>query len=128
MSKRFFAEVIFWMHVLIVGFWYALFVVPTSLWSDKITFHFYFTIGIVGHQFLWGAVIMPWTKKYRMVCALTTPMQILRGQSIADPKNYDHSFTAEFLKRMGISVPHKASTILTFIVLTAVTIQFFFFR
>lgn len=128
MSKKFFAEVIFWTHVLIVGFWYALFLVPTSIWAEKITFHFYFTLGIVGHQFLWGAVIMPWTKKYRMVCALTTPMQILRGQSISDPKNYDHSFTAEFLKRRGISVPHKASTILTFIVLTVVTIQFFFFR
>lgn len=128
MSKRFFAEVIFWMHVLIVGFWYALFLVPTSLWADKITFHFYFTLGIVFHQFVWGAIIMPWTKKYRMVCILTTPMQTLRGQSISDPKNYDHSITLEFLKRRGISVPHKASTILTFIVLTVVTIQFFFFR
>ena len=128
MSKRFFAEVIFWMHVLIVGFWYALFLVPTSLWADKITFHFYFTLGVVGHQFLWGAVIIPWTRKYRMVCVLTTPMQIFRGHSIADPKNYDHSFTLEFLKRLGISVPHKASTILTFIILTVVTIQFFFFR
>lgn len=128
MNKKFLAEGIFWTHVLIVGFWYALFIVPTSVWADKITFHFYFTIGIVFHQFLWGAVIMPWTKRYRMVCILTTPMQILRGQSIADPKNYDHSFTTEFLKRSGISVPHKVSTILTFSILIVVAIQFFFFR
>ena len=128
MSKRFFGELIFWAHIIIVGFWYVLFLVPTSLWADKIAFHFYFTLGIVGHQFLWGAAIMPWTKRYRMVCILTTPMQILRGQNISDPKNYDHSFTAEFIKRAGIKVPHKASTILTFTILVIVTIQFFFFR
>ena len=128
MSKRFFGELIFWAHIIIVGFWYALFLVPTSLWADKITFHFYFTLGIVGHQFLWGAAIMPWTKRYRMVCILTTPMQILRGQNISDPKNYDHSFTTEFIKRVGFKVSHKVSTILTFTILTIVTIQFFFFR
>ncbi|MDP3900916.1 MAG: hypothetical protein Q8Q38_01045 [bacterium] len=126
--KKFFAEVIFWSHVAIVGFWYALFLVPSSWWPGKIEFHFFFTIAIVAHQFLWGLVIMPWTKRYRMVCILTTPMQFLRGQSISDSKNYDHSWTAELIGRSGVTVPHWFATLLTFGILTAVTIQYFFFR
>ena len=122
------AEAVFWLHVLIVAFWYSLFFVPLSMWpwGDKITFHFWLTIGIVFHQFAWGALLMPWTKKYRMVCALTTFMQLLRGKDIADPKNYDHSFTQELVGRTGATIPHRLTTIITLSILTVVSIQFFF--
>lgn len=127
-SRLLLAEAIFWMHIVIVLFWWGLFLVPSSWWPGKISFHFFFTLGIVAHQFLWGALLMPWTKKFRMVCALTTPMQLLRGEKISDPKNYDHSFTKEFLGKTGFTVPHRFATILTFTILVLVSIQYFFFR
>jgi len=126
--RKFFSDFIFLLHALFVIFWYGLFFVPLSLWSGKISFHFFLTLAIVGNQFLWGFLIMPWTKKYRMVCFLTTIMQLLRGQKISDPKNYNHSFTKEFFGKTGLNIPHRGATLLTFTILTVVTIQYFFFR
>ena len=125
--RKFFAETIFWLHFVIVAFWYGLFFLPSFMWpwGDKITFHFWFTVVIVGHQFVWGALIMPWTRKFRMVCFLNTPMQLLRGWKISDAKNYDHSFQQEFLGRHNITIPHRLTTIATFSVLAAVSLQFF---
>ncbi len=122
------ANILFWMHFVIGVIWFGLFLVPISLWHDKITFHFHLTIIIVAHQFLWGLLLMPWTRKFRMVCILTTPMQLLRGQKISDPKNYDHSFFQEFAKTQGLKIPHAISTIVTFSALTLVTFQYFFLR
>ena len=122
------ADFIFWLHVLIVAFWWGLLLVPSSLWPNKISFHFYFTLGIVLHQFLWGFLLMPWTQKFRMVCMLTTPMQLLRGEKLSDPKNYDHSFMKEMFGKTGLVVPHRFATFLTFTLFTIVSIQYFFFR
>ncbi|MDO8470930.1 MAG: hypothetical protein Q7S63_03140 [bacterium] len=126
--RLFLAEFIFWAHVLIVAFWWGLLFVPSSWWPEKIAFHFYFTLGIVFHQFLWGFLLMPWTKKFRMVCALTTPMQLLRGDNLSDPKNYDHSFMKEMFGKTGLTVSNRLATILTFTILTIVSIQYFFLR
>jgi hypothetical protein len=104
--RLFLANVLFWLHFIIGSVWFGLFLVPSSVWSDKITFHFYLTIIIVAHQFLWGLIIMPYTRKFRMVCILTTPMQLLRGQKISDPKNYDHSWFKELFGKKGIQIPH----------------------
>lgn len=126
--KLFFAEMLFWVHFLIGSVWLGLFLVPSSLWHNKITFHFYLTIVIVVHQFLWGLILMPWTKKFRMVCLLTTPMQILRGQKISDPKNYSHSWFKELVGNQGIQIPHAFSTALTFSALALIIYQYFFLR
>jgi len=126
--RRFLADLIFYLHTSIVVFWYVLFFIPGSWWQNKVTFHFYYSLVIVLHQLLWGLVIMPWTKKYRMVCILTTFTQLLRGEKISDPRNYDHSFTKEFLGDMGLTIPHRATTILTFSTMAAVTVQYIFFR
>lgn len=127
-AKLFLASLIFWLHFIIGSIWFGLFLVPTSLWHDKITFHFWLTIIIVGHQFLWGLIIMPWTHKFRMVCILTTPMQVLRGQKISDPKNYDHSFFTEIFGKKGLKVPHAVSTLVTFSALALITYEYFFLR
>lgn len=127
-ARLFFADLLFWTHFLIGSIWLGLFLVPSSVWNDKITFHFYFTILLVTHQFLWGFLIMPWTRKFRMVCILTTPMQLLRGQKISDPKNYNHSFFKELVGKNGIKIPHTASTILTFSALILIIYQYFFLR
>lgn len=124
--KKFLGTVIFWLHAGFVTFWYGLFLIPESIFPGRIEFQFYLTIAIVFHQFIWGFLILPWTHKYRMVCILTTITQWLRGQDISDPSNYDHSFTQELFKEIGIKVPHKAATFITFSVLVLVTIQYAF--
>ena len=116
------------MHFVLVTVWFGLFLVPTSLWSWKVSFHFFFVTTAVALQFLWGFVLMPVTKKYRMICPLTTPMQILRGYPISDERNNNHSCIKEFFERLGMKVPKKAVTASTFISLGAVTAQYFFFR
>ncbi len=126
--RLFLADLLFWIHFLVGSLWLGLFLVPSSLWQNKITFHFYLTIAVVGHQFLWGLLLMPWTKKFRMVCLLTTPMQVLRGEKISDPKNYDHSFFKELVGKNGIQIPHAISTLITFSALSLVIYQFFFLR
>lgn len=126
--KLLFADLLFWIHFITGTIWLGLFLVPSSAWHDKITFHFYLTIAIVGHQFLWGVLLMPWTRKFRMVCLLTTPMQILRGEKISDPKNYDHSFFKELVGNQGIQIPHAISTLITFSALFLVTLQYLFLR
>ncbi|MBI4096381.1 MAG: hypothetical protein HY425_01555 [Candidatus Levybacteria bacterium] len=127
-TKLLLADVLFWIHFLVGSLWLGLFLVPSSLWQNKVTFHFYLTIAVVGHQVLWGLLLMPWTKKFRMVCLLTTPMQVLRGEKISDPKNYDHSFFKELVGKNGIQIPHAISTLITFSALALVIYQFFFLR
>lgn len=126
--RIFLAEVVFWLHLAIGLFWYGLFLVKTSWWPEKIEFHFYLTLLIVGHQFIWGAVILPWTKKYRLVCVSTTVMQLLRSKEISDPKNYEHAFTRELFSRTGTTISHRVITVLNFTILVVVSIQYFFFR
>ena len=122
------AEVVFWMHFVLVATWFGLFLVPTSLWSGKISFHFYFIAIATALQFLWGFVLMPVIKNYRMVCPLTTLMQLLRGYPVSDERNNNHSCIKEFFDRLGVKVPKKAVTISTFVSLGAVTVQYFFLR
>ena len=123
--RKFSADLIFYLHVVIVAFWYILFFIPNSIWLDKTEFHFQMSLLIVGHQLVWGALILPWTKNYRLVCVLTTLMQILRGQSVSDKKNYEHSFSKEFLRKININLSHRRIAIITFTTFTVVTIQRF---
>lgn len=123
-----FCKLIFWLHSLFIIFWCGLFFVPISWWPGKISFHFFLSLGVVLQQFSWGFLIMPWTKKYRMVCFLTTFTQLLRGQKISDPKNYEHSFVKESLNIVGLKVSHRFATILTFTILVVTTIRYVFFQ
>jgi hypothetical protein len=110
----------------IVFVWWGLFFVSSSRWPEKITVHFYLTLFIVIQQIMWGFLILPWMGKYRIVCILTTITQLLRGQSLSDDKNYDHSFTKEILGKVGIKrLPHRFSAMLAFVILIIVSIQYF---
>lgn len=118
------AEGIFWIHFAIVFFWYGLFFIPADWWQGKISFHFFFTVGIMLQQVLWGAILLPWTKRYKLVCVLTTIMQLLRGEKISSEKNYQHSWTREFLERMGLKIPEGGPLIVNLFVLFAVSFQY----
>lgn len=124
--KETLSRIIFLFHAVFVFFWYGLFLVPESLFPNKVSFHFYLTVLVVVQQFLWGFLIMPWTRKYRMVCIATTINQLLRGERVSDPKNYDYSFNQELFKKIGITIPHRATTLITFVVLALVSLRYFF--
>lgn len=124
--RNFIAKIIFLFHIVIVSIWLGLFFIPEHWFPNKVSFQFNLSLLIVGHQFIWGFLIMPWSEKYRMVCFLTTVTQLLRGQKLSDPKNYDHSFTQEFFKEIGVNIPHRASTLLAFTILVITAVQYFF--
>ncbi|MBI3089010.1 MAG: hypothetical protein HYY99_02015, partial [Candidatus Colwellbacteria bacterium] len=110
--RVFVVNTLFTLHFLIVVVWIGLFFVPLNWWPDKILFHFYLTIIIIGHQIIWGLLIYPLTKELRMVCILTTFMQLLRGERIASRSNYQHAFIAEVLQRAGIKDANRPATVL----------------
>ncbi|MEM2125713.1 MAG: hypothetical protein QXQ53_04880 [Candidatus Methanosuratincola sp.] len=126
--RAFAAEVIFWLHLVIVLFWVSLFFVPVDWWQGRISFHFYFSLVVILHQFVWGAIIMPWTKRYRMVCILTTLMQSLRGFKLSRVENYGHSFTEELFARARVNVPKIVPTILTLSIVAASFTLYFLHR
>lgn len=126
--KKSSAEIVFWLHFVLVATWFGPFFVPTSVWPGKISFHFWFILVAVILQFGWGFLMLPITKKYKMMCPLTTLMQMLRGYQISDERNNHHSCIKEFFDRIGKPVPKKAVTYSTFISLGVVTMQYFFFR
>jgi hypothetical protein len=98
--------------------------VPSSLWAGKTSFHFWFILTAVAVQFGWGAVLLPVTRKYRMICPLTTAMQLLRGYPVSDERNNNHSCIKEFFHRAGKPVPKKAVTMATFVSLGIVAVQY----
>ncbi|MBI3036973.1 hypothetical protein HYY73_04470 [Candidatus Woesearchaeota archaeon] len=125
-AKKAGAEALFWTHFVLVAVWFGLFLVPTDAWAGKVTFHFWFILIAVAVQFGWGFLMLPVTRKYRMICPLTTLMQLLRGYPVADARNNNHSCIKEFFRRIGKPVPKRAVTISTFVSLGIVTLQYFF--
>jgi len=123
--RRAIGETVFFFHVTFVIFWCALFLIPESIFPDRVSFHFYLSLLVMLHQIFWGLIILPWTGRYRMVCILTTITQLLRKESVSDPKNYEHSFNREFLNKFGIKISNRASSYLTFAIFTLSAIQYF---
>lgn len=126
MNKKWWIEIVFWIHLPIVILWFGLFAIPLSLWPSRITFHFWFIISIMVVQYLWGFSIYPQTKKIDNICPLTSLMQFLRGYPLNNKKNYEHSFIAELFERLNIRISYKAVSYLLLITLAIVAIQYFF--
>lgn len=124
MSKKALTEVIFWLHLALFIVWYALFFIPSSLWPQRVVFHFWYIALQVLSEVITGLMLMPKMKKFRIVCPLTTLMQSLRGFKPSDPRNYDHSFVREFAKRVGIRIPYGFVGALIFLSLAVVTLQY----
>ncbi len=77
---------------------------------------------------VWGVVLIPYMKKYRLVCPLTTLMQFLRGYPVADKRNFDHSFIGEFLAHFKIKAPYGSIGLINYLSLILITIQYLLFR
>ena len=124
-KNNFLINFIFWLHLPLVVFWFGAFVIPLSIFPDRIYFHFWFIALLLILQFIWGIILYPKTKKIDLICPLTTLMQSLRGYQIKDKKNYNHSFIAELLAKLKINLSFFLVNILLLITFLIVFLQYF---
>lgn len=124
-AKNVFIELVFWLHLPIVVLWFGLFAVPTSLWHERVLFHFWYIVGIMGLQFFWGLMLFRYTHKIDIICPITSLMQWLRGYPLSSRKNYGHSFIAELFERLKIKVSYVFVNYLLLVTLIIVTVQYF---
>ncbi|PIZ51626.1 hypothetical protein COY27_02835 [Candidatus Woesearchaeota archaeon CG_4_10_14_0_2_um_filter_33_13] len=125
MKKTFWIDVVFWLHLPIVILWFGLFLVPTSLWPLRITFHFWYIVSIMIIQLLWSLTIF---RRFDIICPLTTLMQSLRGHKLNNDQNYDHSYIAELMQKLKLKVKYKGVNIVLLITLILIFLQYFFFN
>ena len=118
------ARVIFGAHLLVGALWVGLFFVPPAVWTSKISFHFFFTWAVVIHQMIWGAILMLFTKRYELVCVLTTLEQIVKGERVNEARKYRHMVIKKFFEKAGWGIPQRGATILTLFALLLVTFQY----
>ena len=124
-KKNVIAKIIFWLHQPIIILWFGLFLVPKSFWPGKVTFHFWFIIGIMVIQLIWALLIF---RKFDIICPLTTYMQWLRGYPLKNRKNYDHSFIAETLDKLKVKINYRGVNIVLIVTLILVIVQFVWFK
>lgn len=122
--KRIIFDTIYLVHLILIIFWFGLFLVPTSFWPNRIIFHFWFIFIFMLLQVGWGFILIPYMKKYRIVCPLTTLMQYLRGYSVSDKNNFNHSFVREFLASIKIKVPYGFVGTINFLSLIFIMIEY----
>ncbi len=91
--RRLAADVLFGIHVLVFLFFPLGFLIPSSIWPERIVVHFWYSFVLFLLFYAWGLL---WTLKFRdrvyAICVLDTVMQAARGFSMWDPRNYRHSF------------------------------------
>ncbi len=106
--KKIFLTLLFYLHTGIFLLFPLGFLIPSSIWPERITYHFYYTISLFVLFYLWGLV---WTLSRRdkvyAVCLLDTIAQRLRGLPLSDPRNYEHSFVKELSNRLGIQLSKR---------------------
>jgi hypothetical protein len=124
-TRRLIGEVLFWLHAVIFLVWLLLFLVPQSLWSNRVEFHLCYVASMVAAELLTGLVLRPFMSRFRIVCPLTTLMQQVRGVSYRNPANYNHSFVREFAERFNLHLPYGLVGALIFISLGILLAQFF---
>ncbi|HIH12942.1 TPA: DUF2784 family protein [Candidatus Woesearchaeota archaeon] len=125
MTQKLLSEIVFWIHLPIVLLWFGLFLVPASVWSGRIAFHFWFIVTILVLQFLWSVVVF---RRVDIICPLTTLLQYLRGYPQKDKRNYGHSFIAELLKRLHLKMSFKAVNLLLLGTLVLIIIEYVWLR
>ena len=101
--RRILINFIFYLHFIVFLLFPLGFLIPSSIWPARIEYHFWYNFSLFLLFYLWGLV---WTIKFRnkiySICILDTITQKLRGYSMWDPQNYDHSFVEELLSKFGL--------------------------
>jgi hypothetical protein len=114
--KRALSRVVFHLHLTIFLLFPAGFFIPSSIWPERIEFHFFYCVAPFFLFYAWGMI---WTLKYRdklySICFLDTLMQWLRGHSIWDQKNYQHTFVSELFSLLQLNVSKTIPRVLLFL-------------
>lgn len=126
-GSRLLVDIIYGLHVLIFLFFPLGFLIPSSWWPQRIEVHFWYSVTLFILFYLWGSI---WTIRYRdklhAICILDTLMQRVRGYSMWDKKNYEHSFVEEMFGRMGIHwLPNRSIPLLLLACILASGILYF---
>ena len=111
-------------HFPICVFWFALFFIPVSFWPGRIAFQFWYAMGMVGLEFVWGALVF---KKAAPICPLTTWMQSIRGYPLKDKRNYLHSYFYEIFHRFKIPMTKGQVEALLKTTFVLIIVQYFVF-
>ena len=122
------AEIIFWIHFVIILPWLGLFLVPKSLWPAKVTFHFWYLVVIVSSEALWGLYLYSKIEGFNLICPVTSLMQHLRGYPAWHKKNYNHYFVSEFINRFKLGISYSLVRASSWIATVAVAVQYFLFN
>jgi hypothetical protein len=123
MDKEFWIKFMYVTHIPVTIFWFALFIIPTSIWSYRMDFQFWYALWLVGGQTLWGFLIFG---KIKSICPMTTVMQLLRGYGLKDKRNYEHGFIAELIQDMKIPLSRKSTSNILTISFVIIVLQFIF--
>ncbi|MBT3835962.1 hypothetical protein HOD05_01350 [Candidatus Woesearchaeota archaeon] len=123
MNKDFWIKFLYVTHIPVTIFWFALFVVPTSIWPYRMDFQFWYALWLVGGQVTWGVLMF---RKLQSICPMTTVMQLLRGYDLKDKRNYEHGFIAEFFEDMRFPISRKGTSILLNVSFVIIVLQYFF--
>ncbi len=123
MNKEFWIKVLYIIHIPITVFWFGLFLIPTYFWADRMLFQFWYAIGLVSIQYLWGILVF---RKFSSICPVTTMMQLLRGYDLNDERNYKHGFIAEFIQDLNLPLKPKHTDYLLKTTFVVIVLQYIF--
>jgi hypothetical protein len=119
-------------HAIFFITWAGLFFIPSSVWPDRIFYHFWYVISVLVFNFSWGNLlrIKNNRKNGLFVCMLTTITQYARGHNLNDQNNYSHSFFKEMLSKFNRynleNHSEKIISVLAFLSLFIISYQYFF--
>ncbi len=125
--KKVLIWLVFWLHLPIVVVWFGLFLLPQTVWSGVVAFHFWYIVTILVVQLLWGLTFYSIIHKVDIICPITTLMQWMRGYPRTSSKNYGHSFIAEFCTMLGFQVHYGGVNVALLITLGLIVVRYFFF-
>ncbi|MGB3988729.1 MAG: hypothetical protein WBK67_03520 [Minisyncoccales bacterium] len=123
-SRTLLSELFFWIHFIMVAGWATLFLVPSRAWDEKVKFHFMITLIVVIHQVLWGFILSLYTKRFDLVCILTTLTHMARGEKFTTDLNYVYKWSTEFCSRIGLELSPRLAGTIVLSGLMIVSVQF----
>jgi len=128
LARYIISEIIFWTHLPILIAWIGLFFVPLSIFPQRVEYHLYYYLIVYIIQFITGIFYYSTFGGLISLCPLTLIMQRIRGVPWKDPKNYEHSFTAEAWSRiLGVkNKSRKSVSMIQNITLFLILVQYFF--